>query len=146
MYQHILVAVDGSEVANRALTEAIQLAKEQKSKLRIIHVAEEYFVDYSGMNIDFAQYEASVREYAQEILNNAQKIAQESQVNSETRLIELKTLGRIEEKVIEEIKNWPADLLVIGTHGRRGLNRLLLGSVAEGVIRVSPIPVLLVRG
>lgn len=146
MYQHILVAVDGSDVANRALAEAIQLAKVHKSKLRMIHVAEEYFVDYSGMNIDFGQYETSVKEHAQAILDNARKTAQESQIDAETRLIELKTLGRVEEKIVDEIKAWPANLLVIGTHGRKGLNRLLLGSVAEGVIRISPIPVLLIRG
>ncbi|HYL23144.1 MAG TPA: universal stress protein [Burkholderiales bacterium] len=52
----------------------------------------------------------------------------------------------IPEVIVKEAERWPADLLVIGTHGRRGLNRFLLGSVADGVLRRSSVPVLLVRG
>ncbi|KTD42196.1 universal stress protein [Legionella parisiensis] len=53
---------------------------------------------------------------------------------------------KVPEKIIEAAKNWPADLIVVGTHGRRGYQHLLLGSVAEGVIRNAPMPVLLIRG
>ena len=64
----------------------------------------------------------------------------------ETTLITIDTLKkRIPEVIAEDAETWPADLIVIGTHGRRGLARLFLGSVAEGVARVASKPVLLVR-
>ena len=53
---------------------------------------------------------------------------------------------RVPDVVVAEAKRWPADLIVAGTHGRRGLSHLFLGSVAEGIIRISTVPVLLIRG
>lgn len=145
MYKRILVAVDGSDVSNRALKEAIKLAKEQKARLKILHVLDQSIVDYTGMGIDFAAYAASVRKYGQDILKKAEQAAHRSRVTSEGELVETMR-GRIEEKIIEEAKKWPAELLVIGTHGRRGFSHLLLGSVAEGVVRMASVPVLLIRG
>jgi nucleotide-binding universal stress UspA family protein len=147
IYKKILVAVDGSEISKQALHEAIGLAKDQKAKLRIVHVVDEYFVDYSGIGIDYDKYEASMKKYGLKILKEMEEIARQSNTEFESKLIELKTnQGRIEQKIIEEAKNWPADLIVIGTHGRRGLSHLFLGSVAEGVVRIAPMPVLLIRG
>jgi nucleotide-binding universal stress UspA family protein len=66
---------------------------------------------------------------------------------AETELIVLETLKpRIAEAVADDAEAWPADLLVIGTHGRRGLSRLFVGSIAEGIVRVATMPVLLIRG
>jgi nucleotide-binding universal stress UspA family protein len=147
MYKKILVAVDDSEISIQALHEAIGLSKEQQAKLRIIHIVDEYYVDYVGLGIDYVQLEASFKEYGQKILANMVAIARQSNVDFDSQLIEIKTSGgRIAEKIVEVAKVWPADLLVIGTHGRRGFHHFLLGSVAEGVIRIASMPVLLIRG
>lgn len=147
LYKNILVAVDSSEVSKQALHEALSLAKDQKAKLRIIHVVDEYIVDYSGIGIDYDKYEASMKEYGQKILKEMEEIARQSNTEFESKLIELKTnQGRVEQKIIEQVKSWPADLIVIRTHGRRGFSHLFLGSVAEGVVRIAPIPVFLIRG
>ena len=147
MYKHILVAVDDSDISMQALHEAINLSKEHQAKLRIVHVVDEYYVDYVGLGIDYVRLEASFKEYGQKVLSNMEAIARQSNVDFDSQLLEIKTHGgRTPEKIIEAAKAWPADLLVIGTHGRRGFHHFLLGSVAEGVIRIAPMPVLLIRG
>lgn len=147
MYKHILVAVDDSQTSKKALHEAIKLAKEQRAKLRFVYVVDEQFADYSVAGIDYAALESSAREDGKKVLDGIMKIANKSTLECDTQLIELKAFeGRIEEKIVDAAKKWPADLLVIGTHGRRGFNHFLLGSVAEGVARIAPIPVLLIRG
>lgn len=80
-------------------------------------------------------------------LAKAQAVVREAGIGSETKLIEIDTLGRrIPEVVAEEAQSWPADVIVIGTHSRRGISHLFMGSVAEGVVRVASTPVLLIRG
>jgi nucleotide-binding universal stress UspA family protein len=86
------------------------------------------------------------RKYGQELLEQAQKEAKGEGLHAETRLVELKRASdHVAQVIVDEAKEMSAELLVMGTHGRRGLNHLLLGSVAEGVIRLTPCPVLLVR-
>ncbi len=64
-------------------------------------------------------------------------IAQTSKIGFESKLIEMISFkGEVADKIMEEAKSWPADLIVIGAHGRHGFNHLLMGSVAEGVIRI----------
>jgi nucleotide-binding universal stress UspA family protein len=148
MYKHILVAVDGSHTSELALREAINLAKTLKSQLRLVHAVDEigstmYSPEYPPSDEIFASMEKAGRD----ILDKAAATAAEAGVKTDTKLVEIKTLGRrIPEVIAEEAEAWPADLVVIGTHGRRGLSRMLLGSVAEGIVRVSAKPVLLVRG
>ena len=73
--------------------------------------------------------------------------AKKAGVGAESRLVEVEKYGeRVVDAIVDEAKRWRADLIVIGTHGRRGVSHLLLGSVAEGVVRLAPAPVLLVRG
>ena len=147
MYKRILVAVDDSDISMQVLHEAINLSKEQKAKLRIVHVVDEYHVDYIGVGIDYVQLETSFKEYGKKVLNNMEEVARRSKVDFDSQLVELKAhSGRIPEKIIEVAKSWPADLIVVGTHGRRGFHHLLLGSVAEGVVRIAHIPILLIRG
>ncbi len=146
MYKHILVAVDGSDTSNLALQEAIKLAKEQQTLLRIVHVVEDI-----PLNIDteyaLDAYQEAMRKTGEDVLSKADAIARESGLTPETKLIQIETLGhRVANLVVEEAQNWPADLIVLGTHGRRGFNHLLMGSVAEGIVRISPKPVLLIRG
>ncbi len=73
--------------------------------------------------------------------------ARKLHADCESLLVEMKSpQDRVSEKIIEAAKAWPADLLVIGTHGRRGVHHLFLGSVAEEVIHIAPMPILLLRG
>ena len=149
MYKKIMVPVDGSDTANAALQEAIKLARSESTGLRIIHVADSSAAvwDSEFTPIDLEQIRESVRSFARGVLEQAQRTAREAGIEAETRLIEMETPGQRVAKVIaEHAREWPADLIVIGTHGRRGIDHFLLGSVAEGVMRLSPVPVLLVRG
>ncbi len=145
-YKHIMVAVDGSETSNLALQEAIKLAKEQHAKLKILHVVDENILYTGETYVDYDTLWASFRKEGQEILNKMTEIARQAKIEFESSLVEIKPLeGRIAEKIVHETKAWPADLLVIGTHGRRGFSHLFMGSVAECVVRIATIPVLLIR-
>jgi nucleotide-binding universal stress UspA family protein len=85
-----------------------------------------------------------LHERGEEILNEAAGIARQQGVEVETTLIET-VAGPVGEVIVEAAEKWPADLIVLGTHGRRGIRRLVMGSDAEYVVRTTPVPVLLVR-
>jgi nucleotide-binding universal stress UspA family protein len=147
MYQRILVAVDGSSISERALHEAVRLAKEQRAMLRIVHTIDVVPLIIDVEFVDFAAIQRALRQAGQQVIERAGETAKAAGIEAETRLVEIDTPNqRIAQRIVEEAKAWPADLLVIGTHGRRGLDHLLLGSVAEGVTRSAPMPVLLIRG
>lgn len=147
IYKNILLAIDGSEGSNVAVEEIIKLAKDQNVHLRIIHVVDETMAYCGGLGFDASLIINSLKEEGKEILDNVAKtIESQSSIKVEKSLRELRVLqGRIAEIIVEEAKEWPADLLVLGTHGRRGFSRLFLGSVAENIIRIATTPVLLVR-
>ena len=148
MYKQILVPVDGSDTSNRVLEEAIKLAKEQQAALRLIHVLDETTVYMMAETpYPIADYLKMIREVGQQVLSTCAATAVEAEIKVDTRLVVIERLAqRICDAVNEEAKRWPADLIVIGTNGRRGFNHLLLGSVAEGVIRLATNPVLICRG
>jgi len=148
MYRRILVPVDGSHTSARGLEEAIRLAKDQRARLRLVHVVEEYvIVQSTGLNgngfntgdlIDVLQAEGK------KIIAKAIALARKAGVKTDATVFE-SFANRSADYIIREAKKWHADLIVMGTHGRRGVNRLVLGSDAEIVVRTSPVPVLLVR-
>ena len=146
MYSRILVPVDGSAPANLALLEAIKLVKSMGGKLCLIHVVDEFVMD--AAYIPSVYYEGmieSLRGVGQAALDDAVATVRQHALEPEAVLSE--TFGRrVAEQVVTQAKAWPADLIVMGTHGRRGIRRLLMGSDAELVLRTSPVPVLLVRG
>ncbi len=148
MYKHILVAVDGSDTSNLALAETIKLAKEQQAAVRLIHVVDEtpaYMM--VEMPYPIADYQNAMREAGQKVLATYAATARQAGIEVDTKFVILEVLTqRICDAIIEEAKRWPADLIVIGTHGRHGFNHLILGSVAEGVIRLATKPVLVIRG
>lgn len=146
MYQRILVPVDGSATSGRALQEAIKLAG-GKAQLRLIYVLEEtYPLDAEGYAyIDYAALREAVRYTGERVLAYAAEKARQSGARVETALLDAGG-ERVASVIDSEAGHWPADLIVIGTHGRSGLSRLLLGSVAEGVVRGASLPVLLIRG
>jgi nucleotide-binding universal stress UspA family protein len=146
MFKHILVTVDGSPAAGQALQQAIKLAKEMGAQLRIMHVVNEATFNWpegGQMSEVIGAFQAA----GNKILAEAEAEARQAGVAAETRMAEIETIGhRVADVIAAEAAAWPADLIVVGTHGRRGVNRLLLGSVAEGVARVATRPVLLIRG
>jgi len=145
MYQHVLVPVDGSQTSDLALREAIKLIGATKAELRIVHVVEAVMplLDVELLNVD--ELRQAVHDAGLKILARAETAAREAGVSAKTTLIEARAGARIAKVIADEAGAWPADLIVIGTHGRRGVDHLFLGSVAEGVIRIAPAPVLLIR-
>jgi nucleotide-binding universal stress UspA family protein len=145
MFKRILVAVDASEISNLALQAAIRLASEQQASLRIAHVIDT--TDINSEHLDQSGMLESLTKNGQSILGKAETTATAAGVAVETSLVKIETMNqRISEAIASEAEAWPADLIVIGTHGRRGLTRLFLGSVAEGTARLATKPVLLIPG
>jgi nucleotide-binding universal stress UspA family protein len=145
MYKQILVPIDGSDAANLALKHAIALAKDQHSTLRLFHVVD-LTPAYSTVNASHVvERQNALQVEGQKVIGDcsAQVVAAGIQYDSKCiTTSEKHTYDLIE----EEANRWPADLIVIGTHGRRGIRRMFLGSVAEGLARISSKPVLLIRG
>jgi len=148
MFKRILVAVDASPTGDQALREAIGLAKELQAQLRIVHVVDDININMGAEEFpDPSEIIDAVSKHGQEIIRKAEAVAKDAGISAESNLIEIDTISqRIPEMIVADAEAWSADLIVICTHGRRGLSRLLLGSVAEGVVRVATKPVLLIRG
>ena len=143
-YKRILVPVDGSPTSNKGMQEAIRLAKRSRARLRLLHVVEQT-VAFSApeVAIDLGPILDSLRAAGRRRLAGIERRVRRSGVKLETALVE--NFGmRVADAVIAQAKRWRADLIVMGTHGRRGLQRALVGSDAELVVRYSPVPVLLV--
>lgn len=142
MYKRILVPVDGSETSNRAVVAALQMARENGGRIRLVHALDE-LAYLSGYEYS-ADLLKAARDQGSNVLEGARAMAQSAGVPADAKLVE--TAGRrLGELVAEEARNWEADLVVVGTHGRRGMSRILLGSGAEQVLRLAPVPVLAVR-
>ena len=146
MYKKILVPVDGSETCLLGLQHAILLAKDQTAALRLLHVVHDYWVA-DGLHglVRSEELLKELRERGQAILNDAASRARKQGVEAETLSIET-LVGPVGAAIAENAEQWPADLIVIGTHGRRGIRRLVMGTDAEYVVRTTTVPVLLVRG
>ena len=146
MYQRILVPVDGSPTSNRGLAEAIALAKLTGGYLRLIHVVDNLSITTAmdGYTAYSAEVFESLRAGGAEIIEAARATVAAAGVNIETVLHD-NFEGSVHELVIAEADSWKADLIVLGTHGRRGIGRMLLGSSAEYILRIATVPVLLVR-
>jgi len=148
MYKHILAPVDGSETSNLALIEAMRLAKDQQGALRLIHVVDEtppYL--FSEVPFPIVEYGKDLRHASEKLLADCAARVRDSGVSFDTKRLSINSLTRrICDEINDEAKSWPADLIVIGTHGRRGFDRFWLGSVAESVIRTATKPVLIIRG
>ena len=145
MYQKILVPIDGSETANLGLHEAIQLARTLNARIRLLHVINKTpFIATGATPVVIDDLISQLRSNGESIVHEATTAARAAGVEAEHRIIE--ALGdRAGEIIVAEAREWPAHLIVCGTHGRRGLKRILLGSDAEQIVRHSPVPVLLIR-
>jgi nucleotide-binding universal stress UspA family protein len=142
MFKRILVPVDGSETSTRALVVALQLARDSGGRVRVMHAIDE--LAYLSSFEDTGQILDAARKDAAATLGDALAVATASSVPADSRLLEAGG-HRLGEVVAEEADAWDADVVVVGTHGRRGIRRMLLGSGAEQVLRLAPVPVLAVR-
>lgn len=142
MYKRILVPIDGSQTSNKALVAALQMARETGARVRVLHSMDEiaYLTGYEYMG-DLIRI---AREYATKVVDDAMATARSAGVEADSRMAEAPG-QRLGEVVADEARGWNADLIVCGTHGRRGIGRVLLGSGAEQIIRGAPVPVLVVR-
>lgn len=144
MYQSIMVPIDGSEPSDYGLVQAINLARDHKATLHILHAIDAYplMVEVSSVQ-NVEQMRRDLLKYGEDILEKARRRAADQGIPVEIRLKEIVT-GRVSDMIIDEARKAGCDLIVMGTHGRRGLRRMVLGSDAESVTRASTVPVLLV--
>lgn len=146
MYKHILVPVDGSPTSNAGLDEAIKLARQFGSQLRLLHVVDQMplAVSAEGFGVMSVDVLSLLREAGEQVLADGKARVAAAGVPVETVLIDSPN-SRLSDHVTAQAHDWPAELIVIGTHGRRGIGRVLMGSDAEQVMRHAPVPVLLYR-
>ena len=143
MFKRILVPVDGSPTSTKALVAALQLARESGGRVRLVHSFDE-LAYLTGFEYS-ADLIRQTRGYAEKILKEGMDVAGSAGVPADTRLVDVPG-QRLGEVIAGQAREFEADLIVVGTHGRRGLGRALLGSGAEQVIRLAPVPVLTIRG
>ncbi|SFZ73873.1 universal stress protein [Chitinimonas taiwanensis] len=144
MYQRILVPVDDSDTSRQALLEATRFCCDQHGKTRLVHVIDLAQFTWGGAEfVDVGELQSTLRSAGRKVLDGAAALMQENGIEAETALIEIWG-GAISSALIEDAKTWPADIIVMGSHGWTGLDHLLLGSVAEGVVRHAPVPVLII--
>ncbi len=143
MYRRILVPVDGSATAHRGLAEAVKLARASGATLKLVHVVSEFVDSSFGPGLYHETVVMDLRAAGERILADEASYARDREVSIETEMIET-TAARAASIIVEAAKLWSADLIAMGTHGRRGLSRLALGSDAELVLRSAPVPVLMV--
>ena len=143
-YKRILVPVDGSPTSAAGLKAAIKMARESGAKLRLVHVVDEYAA-FAGMDAgaSIGPLIDSLKAAGKRTLERVGRGVAAKGMRAETCLVE-NFGGRIADAIVKESKRWKADVVVMGTHGRRGVKRVLLGSDADLVVRYSPIPVLLI--
>jgi nucleotide-binding universal stress UspA family protein len=112
-------------------------------RLKLVHVLNVLIGAEYGMGVDADAMTASIRANGAAIIDEAAAVARKSGVPFEQQIVE--SFGRPADEIVKVADAWPAELIVIGTHGRRGLKRLAMGSDAELVLRLSSVPVLMVR-
>lgn len=144
MYSRILVPVDGGATAHKGLAEAVKLARVSGATLKLVHVVNEFVDSSFGPGLYHESVILDLRAAGERTLADAATYAREKGVPVESEMVET-TASRPAAIIIEVAQRWNADLIVMGTHGRRGLSRLVLGSDAELVLRSASVPVLMVR-
>jgi nucleotide-binding universal stress UspA family protein len=145
MYQRILVPLDGSETSLQGLDEAVRLASLSGSKVRLVHVINKFRkTPRLGSHAYYSKQVPGMKEAGEELLRQGRERAQLGGVVADSILL-TSLIKPLAELIAEEAQAWNADLIVVGTHGRRGIERILWGSDANQVRRMAPVPVLLVQ-
>ena len=149
MFKRILAAVDGSPASNAGLKSAIALAADQKATLLVLHVINDpaLAIAFEGEYIP-ADYADNLRKSwkanGRKVLAKAEALTRASNVEFKPLLIDA-GIGSVAGAILQQAHKLKPDIIVLGTHGRRGLRRVLMGSDAENVVREARVPVLLVR-
>jgi nucleotide-binding universal stress UspA family protein len=145
-YKRIMVPVDGSSTSKAGLNEALKLARPVNAALLLVNVMDEQMAFSSiEMAASVPAMLDSMRASGNRILKAAALAARVKGVKAQTALVE--SFGtRVADTLVKQAKRWRADIIVMGTHGRRGVNRLVMGSDADLVVRYAGVPVLLVHG
>ena len=148
MYKKILIATDGSEPSAKAVAHGVGLAKATGAAVAFVNVTEIWSAlevaraAESGISDPVEQYEKLADQAAEKTLAAAAKVAKDAGVTAETLHVRDQAAA---EGIVAAAKDNKCDLIVTGTHGRRGINRMILGSQAIKVLHHSEIPVLVVR-
>lgn len=144
MFKHILVPIDGSPTAALAVARAAGLAQAFGSVVTAIYVIDPY--PFTGVGTEFAygqdQYLAAAKAEAGTALESAQKMLEAAGASTNTMVVEGHSIHR---SILETAQALGADLVVMGSHGRRGIEKLVLGSVTQRVLAGIHLPVLVVR-
>ncbi|MFM0004703.1 universal stress protein [Paraburkholderia dipogonis] len=145
MYQQILVAVDGSETSTRALTAAVELARESGARLQPLYVVDVPLMSYDVPGYDPSYVRDALVEEGRHVLADATALMAGAGVKGAPRIVETDLTGEdIAHRIQSAAQDFNADVVVLGTHGRRGVRRLVLGSVAEHFLRIATCSVLLI--
>ena len=145
MYHHLLIAYDGSEIAQTALRQGIELAKIHNASLTVVTVTEPWHAFSAGettVSFPIDEYETNVAKWADDVLAEARRMAAEAGIDCRTIHVDNKYPA---EGILETAALQNCDLIVMSSHGHRGLTRLLLGSQATQVVTHSDRPVLICR-
>jgi len=147
MYRRILVPIDGSPTARAGLDEAIRLARQTGASLRVFHAIDDPFTELGIDDVVAAprNIDALLEQNARRIVDEGMAAARQGGVYADSE-IEDRLHGPLQDLVAAAAREWKADLIVLGTHGHRGMVRMLLGSDAEQILRTAPVPVMLVHG
>jgi nucleotide-binding universal stress UspA family protein len=136
-FKQILIAVDGEPVSAHAAEIGIRLARSLGAEVAFIHAIEPGLTYSPGI---------TPRELVAEAEHDAKTVlASFRSLSQGLSTLEFVQIGKPAQEILNAAKTWPADLIVMGSHGRHGISRALLGSVAEAVMRHAPCPVLVIR-
>jgi len=145
MFKRLLIATDGSEIATKAVRRGLELAKSLNAQVVIFTATEPWLglmnVDMNVINFSIEEYEKVTKEVAARILGKVRDEALSLGVDCETVHVN----DYPADAIIETAETTACDLIVMGSHGRRGIARLLLGSQAAKVVTLSSVPVLVCR-
>jgi nucleotide-binding universal stress UspA family protein len=144
MYEDILIPTDGSEGARPAIEEAVDLAESFGARVHALFVADTSY-PYAGAEATTVDWNLIVEDLEEEGKHATGQIRKEGDARGVEVREEVRRSSVVHQAILEYADEEDVDLVVMGTHGRTGLSRFLLGSVTEKVVRTSPIPVLTVR-
>jgi nucleotide-binding universal stress UspA family protein len=145
MYSRILVPMDGSEPSRQALQEALKLARALNASIRVLNVVDTWsLLTSEATAASYGMLFEALRSEGVQILKEAAETARLAGIAADTVLVEAPDV-QVGECIVRKAREYQAELITCGTHGRRGLRRLLMGSDAEYIVRHAPVPVLLVR-
>ncbi|WP_277182932.1 universal stress protein [Caballeronia sp. BR00000012568055] len=147
MYSRILAPIDGSVTSSHAFAEALKLARAHGATLQPLFIVDLQPVAYDAAAMFYPDMRAALLEEGQRLTREATERMAQDGVDGAPRIAEVELTGDdIAQRILSCADDFNADVIVMGTHGRRGWRRAVLGSVAEHVVRSARCPVLLVPG